>query len=289
MDSLTHALIIAIPLVLIGRSDLAVYGILGAVLIDVDVIFSLFSDRDPGLYIFTHGGFTHSFFGAFAVVLLSAAVSFPISLAFPSLMAPFGPVSVVAIAAGALTHLAADYLAYPGIPLLYPVSDKKYTQGILGGPSAFLMLGSLAYIGAMAFGITHLDQPRLYIVFFGLVIAFCAGAKAWTALKVKGRTIATMNPFKWMVIEEMPDAYRFYSYDFFKGASPAEEYEKYTCLTTADAERHARMPEMRRLRYNSYIVVAEKNGSTITFRDPIREKGHIWYPPQYKSLVISAE
>ena len=288
MDSLTHALIIAIPLALAGRSDLAVYGILGAVLIDVDVLFSLFPGRDPRLYIFTHGGFTHSFFGASIVVLLSAAVSFPISPVFPSLMAPFRPVAVMAIAAGALTHLAADYLAYPGIPLLYPVSDRKYTLGILGGPSAFLMLGSLAYIGAMAFGTARLGQPWPYVAFFGLVIALSAGARAWTAYKVKGRTIATMSPFKWMVIEEMPDAYRFYSYDFFKGASPAEAYEKYTGLTAAEAEKHARLPEMRRLRYNSYIVIAEKNGDTITFKDPVREKGHIWYPPQHKSLVISA-
>ena len=289
VDSLTHALIIAIPLALIGHPDLAVYGIMGAVLIDVDVAFNLFSKREARLYIFTHGGITHSFMGAFAIVLLSSAAAFALSPLFPSPVAPFGPLAVAAIAAGALTHITADYLAYPGIPLFYPFSDRKYTLGILGGPSAFLVLASLAYIGAMAIGIASIAQPWPYAAFFGLVIALSAGTKAAIALKVKGRTIATIDPRRWMVIEDLPDVYRFYSYDLFKGASPEEDYEKFKGLTLAEVAGYARMPELKRLRYNSYIVTAEKNGGTITFRDPIREKGHIWYPPDFKSLVISVE
>lgn len=286
MDSLTHALIIAIPLTLVGRSDLALYGIMGAVLIDVDVLFSLFPGRDARLYIFTHGGFTHSFFGAFTVTLLAAAASFLLSSAVPALMASFGPAAVMAIAAGALTHIAADYLAYPGIPLFYPASDKKHTLGILGGPSAFIMLASIVYIAAMALGLAGIGDPWPYIAFFGMVVVFSAGAKAWTAGKVKGRTIATMNPLRWMVIEDLPDAYRFYVYDFFKGASPAESYEKYRGLTPEEAARNEGRPEVRRLKYNSYVVTAEKKDGVIIFRDPVRENGHIWYPPGYKTYRL---
>ena len=65
MDSLTHALIITIILAMADRPDLIPFGIMGAVLIDIDVVFSFFSNRDPRLYIFTHGGFTHSILGAF--------------------------------------------------------------------------------------------------------------------------------------------------------------------------------------------------------------------------------
>lgn len=289
MDSLTHALIIAIPLALLGRTDLAIYGIMGAVLIDVDVLFGLFSGRDPRLYIFTHGGFTHSFIGALAITLLSTAVAYPLSLALPSIMAPFGPLAIAAIAAGALTHILADYFAYPGIPLLYPATDKKYTLGILGGPSAFLMLASLAYIATMALGLSSIGDPWPYAAFFGLVIAFSAGSKAWAATKVKGRTIATMNPLRWMVIEDLPYDYRFYAYDFFKGASPAESYEKYRGLAPGEIKKYEAMPEIRRLRYSSYIVTVEKDGPSITFRDPIREKGYIWYPPNFKkySFIIN--
>ncbi len=289
MDSLTHALVIAIPLSLLGRADLAIYGIMGAVLIDVDVTFGLFSGRDPRLYIFTHGGFTHSFFGAFVVTLFSSVLAYPLSLAFPGIMAPFGPLAIVAIGAGALTHILADYLAYPGIPLLYPATDKKYTLGILGGPSALLMLASFAYVAAMALGLAGPGYPWPYAAFFGLVIAFSAGSRAWAALKVKGRTIATMNPFRWMVIEDRPDAYSFYVYDFFKGASPAETYEKYRGLTPGGAKRIEGRPEVRRLKYNSYVVTVEKKDGVITFRDPVRENGHIWYPPQHKSQSVAAE
>lgn len=289
MDSLTHALIIAIPLSLIGRPDLAIYGITGAVLIDVDVLLGLFPDRDPRLYIYTHGGFTHSFFGAFVVTLLSAAVAYPLSLTFPSMMAPFGLQAIVAIGAGAITHIAADYLAYPGIPLFYPATDKKYTLGILAGPSIYIMAASFAYIAAMAMGLASYMDFLPYVAIFGLVISISAGSKAWAATKVKGRTIATMNPTKWMVIEDMPKAYRFYTYDLFKGASHAESYEKYRGLTPGEAMRFTGTPEVRRLRYNSYIVTVEKNGNVITYRDPVRENGHIWYPPRHKSQSVTAE
>lgn len=289
MDSLTHALLIAIPLSFIGRPDLAIYGIMGAVLIDADVLFGLFSGRDPRLYIFTHGGLTHSFFGAFMVTLFSSAMAYPLSLILPSIMAPFGPVAIAAIGAGAITHIAADYLAYPGIPLLYPATDKKYTLGILAGPSIYIMAASFAYISAMAMGFTGIENFWPFAAFFGLVIALSAGAKVWAATKVKGRTIATMNPMKWMVIEDLPNAYRFYVYDFFKGASQAESYEKYRGLTPGEAMRSMDNPEVRRLKYNSYIVTVEKNGRVITYRDPVRENGHIWYPPQHKSQSVAAE
>jgi inner membrane protein len=286
VDSLTHALAIAIPLVLLGRPDLALYGVLGAVLIDVDVIFSRFSSRDPRLYIFTHGGFTHSFFGALLVTLCAAIPAYCLSAVLP--MAPFDPIALLAIGAGALTHVTADYLAYPGIPLFYPISDKKYTLGILGGPSAFIMLASLIYILAMAAGLATIGEPWPYITFFALVIILCAAAKTLVSLKVKGRTIATLNPIKWMVVEELPENYRFYMYNIVRGASPPELYEKYSGLSPADANKYDG-PEMRRLRYNSYIVTAEKNGGRVMFKDPLRDKGHIWYPPHYKSLTIAAE
>jgi len=289
VDSLTHALVIAIPLSLLGRADLAIYGIMGAVLIDVDVTFGLFSDRDPRLYIFTHGGFTHSFFGALVVTLLSSALAYPLSLALPGIMAPFGPLAVAAIGAGALTHIMADYLAYPGIPLLYPATDTKYTLGILGGPSVFLTVASLAYVAAMVPGHAWPGNPWPYAAFFCLVIAFSAGSRAWAAIKVKGRAIATMNPFRWMVIEDLPEAYSFYVYDFLKGASPAESYEKYRGLTPEEAKRIEGRPEVRRLKYNSYAVTVEKKDGVITFRDPVRENGHIWYPPQHKSQSVAAE
>jgi inner membrane protein len=286
VDSLTHALVIAIALSLAGRPDLIPYGIAGAVLIDVDVLFHGLSDRDPRLYIFTHGGFTHSFFGAFLVALFAAVLMFLLSNAM--IMGQFGIAAFGAILAGALSHVMVDYLAYPGIPLIYPISDKKHTLGILGGPGVFIMLASAAYIAAMAAGVAQIGRPWLFIAFFALVVALSAGAKAWAALGTKGRTIATINPFKWAVIEDTPDAYLYYQHGLLGQRSTAEAYAKYRGITPAEAGKNDGMPEVRRLRYHSYIVTVEMDGEGITYRDPIREKGHIWYPPYYKKFCIPA-
>jgi inner membrane protein len=281
VDSITHALVIAVVLALAGRPDLIPYGVAGAVLIDVDVAFTRFSDRDPWLYIFTHGGFTHSFLGAFLVALLSAVPTFLLSLT--SLIAPFGVWALLAILAGAISHIALDYLAYPGIPLFYPLSDKKYTLGILGGPSALLMLASLIFVGAVIIGEARLDAPWPYVFFFALLLAFDAGAKLLMMEKTKGRTIATMSPLRWAVIEDTPEAYLFYQCDIRGRRTQAEAYVKYRGITPAEAWKNSGVPEGRRLRYHSYIVTVDADNSGITYHDPIREKGHIWYPPYYKT------
>lgn len=284
MDSITHALVAAVALSAAGRPDLIPYGMASAVLIDVDVAFTRFSDRNPGLYIFTHGGFTHSFFGAFLVALLAAVPMFLLSNA--GLIAPFDAWALAAILAGALSHIALDYLAYPGIPLFFLLTDKKFTLGILGGPSAFIMAASLAYSGAIVIGAARLDGPWLYASFFALVLGMGAVAKLLIMEKTKGRTIATMNPFRWAVIEDTPDAYLFYRCDLLGRRSPAEAYEKYRDITPAEARKNDRVPEVRRLRYHSYVVTVDAGDGGITYHDPIREKGHIWYPPYYKTYFI---
>lgn len=286
MDSLTHALIITIVLVLMGRPDLVPFGIMGAVLIDVDVLFNSFSNRDPRLYIFTHGGFTHSFAGAFIVSTCIALLSVLLSLA--GLLPAFGIAALAAIVGGAISHIAVDFLAYPGIPLLYPASDKKFTLGVLGGPSAFIMAGSVVFIGTILAGKASLDGSWIYIAYFCAILGFTTITKCYAVLKTKGRTIATMNPFKWIVIEDMPGSYRLYTYDFFNKASASHRFEKYTGIDRADAERYVRLPELKRLFYHSYIVTVEKNGSGITYRDPVREANYIWYPPYFKSYTVKA-
>ena len=291
VDSISHALLITILLVLIGRPDLAVYGILGAVLIDIDAAFNMFSDRDPKLYIFTHGGFTHSFPGIFVITLLASGIAVLIRGIGPmaAYMEPFGLAAFAVVLAGALSHIAIDYLAYPGIPLFYPLSDKKYTLGVLGGPSGFIMAASLAFIVAVALGYGSIYAPWPYLAVFALILALGVATKSYAAVRTKGRTVATMSPFTWLVIEDTPETYRFYRYGFLSGNSPVEVYEKYKDIGKAEAEKNYAVPELKRLRYHSYIVTVEKSGETITYRDPLREKKYIWYPPYFKSYTIAAD
>ena len=68
MDALSHALITVIIFLAAGStSSLIPFAVIGAVIVDADIFFSIISDRIPELYIFTHGGFAHSIHGAVAV------------------------------------------------------------------------------------------------------------------------------------------------------------------------------------------------------------------------------
>ena len=64
MDSITHALLIATLLTASGAPGLIVFGILGAVILDADILFHLVSSKRPTLYMFIHGGAAHSIAGA---------------------------------------------------------------------------------------------------------------------------------------------------------------------------------------------------------------------------------
>ena len=69
MDSLTHALVADILSYSLGFPQFIPFAVIGAVIIDTDVLFSRISDRHPSLYLFAHGGIAHSLAGA---VVLSA-------------------------------------------------------------------------------------------------------------------------------------------------------------------------------------------------------------------------
>jgi inner membrane protein len=45
-------------------------------------------------------------------------------------------------------------------------------------------------------------------------------------------------------------------------------------------------PEVRRLRFHSYIVTVEKVGDEIVFSDPLRVSGRIFYPPHYTRVRV---
>jgi inner membrane protein len=51
-----------------GLTPLLPFAILGAVIMDADIFFSLISDSNPPLYLFTHGGIAHSLAGAHGLV-----------------------------------------------------------------------------------------------------------------------------------------------------------------------------------------------------------------------------
>lgn len=291
MDSLTHALTAALIAYALHLPQVLPFFILGAVIIDVDVLFSFISDRHPSLYLFTHGGITHSITGV--VVLSVIAWTTAISVLATGFGHPLLPVpaasAFAAVLAGALLHIGFDILAVPGLPLLAPFSDRKYTAGLLPGPSIFLMAESLFFLIWMSLGGIDLSAMALmYTAVFAAFItvrlaAFCI---VRTALHGNGRAVPTINPLCWLVIGEVPDAWTVAEYRIGKGLGDMEYLMKYRSTSAEEITAFLIMPEVRRVLFHSYLVTTEKVGDVIVFSDPLRESRWIFYPPHYARVCI---
>lgn len=265
------------------------YGILGAVLIDFDVAFRLLSDNYPGLYMFTHGGITHSISGAVAVSVIGLVAAVIISALLPvnnSWRMSLTGIGLLAVLCGAMSHLVFDYLAYPGIPLFYPFTDLKYTAGIFAGPSIAISITSAVFIGLLYFRKAGNEHLILYLGAVLLFVVLFAGIKLYAGSISDGRTIPTMNPAYWIIVDESDTAYRITCLDLISGSSEAEEFRKYTNIIQPELLSIDITPELKRLKYHSYAVTVEKYGEYIIFKDPLRENGYLWYPPYFKTLAI---
>ncbi|MDD1677414.1 MAG: metal-dependent hydrolase, partial [Methanomicrobiales archaeon] len=178
MDSLSHMLIAWILLQLVNGVYLLPFAILGALIPDMDIFSMVLSKRFPRLYIFTHGGFTHSIVGATITALAIYAGTLIAGVALSVPVWELGLAPFLVILAMGFVHLLLDALAYPGIPVLYPFSRTKYTFGVFPGPSIFVLGFTLVYLGAYPF--THWNCPStaLYVVVFSLFLGISIIYKA---------------------------------------------------------------------------------------------------------------
>jgi inner membrane protein len=296
MDFLTHAFSI---ILLGGHMDiyLVCFGVIGTVLPDMDILMQRFSDTDPRLYIFSHGGITHSIAGSrilsvtgfFTICLLQLAgiLSLPAEPGFR--IFGFGIMT-----GGALLHVTLDYLAYPGIPLLYPFSDKKYTPGIFPGPSIFLTIVSVVFLVLLITGFItgFAGTTGIYawgIVFFG-VIAFAFVKKGLVAVRFRGyEAIPTFNPMHWIIISEDEKEYTVSRYSLTKGVYGESVYKKTDGPGEEEIKGLSGNPEMKRLRYYSYLIVFEQRPEGIRAYDPLRVSGLIFYPPKFREYEFIEE
>jgi inner membrane protein len=292
VDALSHALISVIIFLAAGSSSsLLPFAIVGAVIADADIFFGIFSDKSPALYIFTHGGFAHSIPGA---VVMSALATAGIQLAVLAGAIPVWvrtipmPLAFFVILAGALIHICIDALAYPGIPVVYPLSDRKITVGILPGPSIFLFITSTVLLIALAFGLVN--TPLALTVATAIVTLFLISRTLLVLvirqMQRRGRCVPLPNPLQWLIIEENKTSFSITRYSLSGGTTGAETFEKYSNTDMTETEKFLALPEVRRLKFHSYIIVVEKTRSGFIFSDPLREKGYFFYPPVYRRLVI---
>jgi inner membrane protein len=292
VDIFTHAVAIFVILSATGNSMLIPFGVLGAVIIDIDMAFFFIARRNPSLFLLHHAGFSHSVFGATILSAIAFGAALALSSAgwLPGTM-PDGLLipAFACVLAGAFLHLFLDYLAAPGLPLLYPLTEKRYGLAMFPMPVYLLItvlgLGSVAVI--LVQGMT-VGYTMLYGAVFTGLIAVGAGMKWSVDRKTHGRSYSSLRGFEWIVIREENPSYRVTIYDQFRGPVRELSFERYLDITPDEIHRYDSLPELRRHRYFSYISIIERKGSEITFHDPVRELGLITYPPWYPSVTVSA-
>lgn len=290
MDSLTHALVAVVLFYAPFPGQAVLFAILGATLPDIDILLKRFSDRDPGLFVFSHGGFTHSIPGILAV---SAGIVIGFLLCL-NLGGHVEGLSYVFMAfafacAGGVTHVLLDVLAFPGIPLLYPLTSKKFTAGIFAGPSLVFLGVSLGLFLLFLSGYPVLPALPVIAVCGGVYILAHVLLKVYVSFTHKGITIPTFNPLKWLVIQGSSSAYTVYRTGLMAGDGKMIVYPRYDGVNPEFIHRHMNDPELQRLAYYSYIMVAGSEGDVVVIRDPLREDGVLFYPPAFTRVRISKE
>jgi inner membrane protein len=293
VDSVTHALAASSLFLALGHPELVPFAALGSVSMDLDVLLMWFPEKNPRYYVFTHGGFTHSIAGSLIIGSIVFAVVTALTLAGPAAWlfgAGLGIPGLLALLAGALTHVLCDFLAYPGIPVLYPLTDRKYTLGIFAGPSIFLLVVSWTYLVALLLSLATVEGWRTWAVIFLGYIGLKVLLKLYMATTTDGATIPTKNPLKWFVIREENGSFAIQARHLLSGLTEPRVFPKLRGVEPAEVEQYRDLPEVRRHRYNSYITTVEKNGDTITFRDPFRSEGYTPYPFHHATVdVLSGE
>jgi len=290
MDIFTHAVAILIIFFATGNAVFIPFGVLGAVIIDIDMAW-FFIARDPSFYLLHHAGFSHSFFGA--TVLSAIAFMTTLALASAGWLPGTIPGGVLvpafaAMLAGAYLHLFLDWLAAPGLPLLYPLTEKRFGLAMTPMPLYFLItVLALGLLGVTFIRGLTIELAEVYGAIFAGIILVSAGMKWLVHRKAPGRSFYTLHPFQWIVIGEENPSYTVVVYDMFRGVIRELNFEKYQNIRPEEAHQYD-SPELRRHRYFSYISTVEKKGSEIIFHDPVREEGLISYPPWYPSVTVSA-
>lgn len=289
MDVLTHGLTASLLLIALDVRSALFVGVLGSIAPDLDVLLTFVSDRHPRWYILTHGGVTHSLIGGCLVSLMVLCAAAGIAALVPTFQAGgilFSAEALLFLLGGTLLHLFLDVLAYPGIPLLYPVSDRKYTLGIFPGPSMALFGLTTLFLALVFSGLTGMQAIPLYGGIVLLFLLFAIGMKVTVSVRASGRTVPTRHPLRWLIVADTGDSYTVSSYHLLRGRLDGKTYLKYSGVTGDEVRRFLTMPELRRQYYHSYMVVVQRDGNTLIFRDPLRDEGFIFYPPYYRQVRV---
>ena len=293
MDSITHALLAASLLAVIGAPALIPFGILGAVIPDADLIFHLVSSKRPPLYMFTHGGAAHSIAGAAGMAVIAYGTLYLLVLSgvyFLNFTLPFTVtlLGIPVVIAGALLHITLDFLASPGIPLFWPWNETKYTCGVFAGPSAVMIVISLAVFLLFIAGIVKIPGLIVYGVLFLVYLAISVIIRIAAARRITGMTCPTINPLIWLAIEKSQNFWSLKFVNLLTGnESGNRTWPALSGVTQEDIDLISDIPAVRRVRYHSCFTIARRlDNGDIVILDPARVEGIVRYPPYCRSVIL---
>jgi hypothetical protein len=122
-----------------------------------------------------------------------------------------------------------------------------------------------------------------------LYLAVRGGLFLFAFIRLPGRKVPGINPFRWLAISEDETSWTVRQYILFRGFSSESVFTRYTNTSAAEVKSALRFPEVRRLFFHSSCVTAERIGSVLVLQDPLREKGYLYYPPHYKRVDVTIE
>jgi inner membrane protein len=293
VDSITHALLIATLLTAVGAPGLIVFGIFGAVILDIDILFHLVSSKRPTLYMLIHGGAAHSIAGATGMAVLAYGTLFLIMLAGENFLhftppLTFNLLALSAVITGALLHVILDFLASPGIPLFWPQNDTKYTLAVFAGPSAVMILVSWTFVILLIAGIVQISGLIFYGILFLLYLTVSITIRIAAAIRISGKTLPTINPFRWLTIEKYRTIWSLKTVNLLTGSEFVNgTWVALEGVTQGDIDKVSGIPEVRRVAYNSLFTIARRlDNGDIVIMDPSRIEGIVRYPPYYESVNL---
>jgi inner membrane protein len=150
---------------------------------------------------------------------------------------------------------------------------------------------SLFFLIWMAFGVVTLAEGMVAyaaILIMFLLVRFLAFLVSRPALRGTVQVIPQVNPLRWLAITDSGDTWMAQDYRIGRGMADPVNYPKFKNTSPGEVAPCLTLPEVRRLRYYSYIMTSEKKEGAIIISDPLRVSGRLFYPPHFKQVRIAA-
>lgn len=237
MDLFTHFLIPFIILFFLGCKR-PIYGGLGGISVDFDMILVFVGFLLPEFFILTHRGITHSFIFGFvtAVIFIFIISRQPIQdligkIIRRDLNLVFNWKTVLLAYFGVLTHLLLDFLTTGGIPLFYPFTMERFSAHLYYYTDLVTTIAALIVLIVLYLRI-DLKYKKIAMILFVIMLVSFGGIRGYEKMNtthalednLEGNfteiaTYPTSDMFVWqgVVIDPENHKYQYYTYNGLTG------------------------------------------------------------------------